>query len=642
VAALPAGRRRRRVCIYARYSTDEQNCRSIDDQAARCRRWLEEHGWGDAEIVVLSDEATSGEELARPGIDAVKQLIQDSDVDMVVAEDLARYYRDSAWLQLMVKLAKDSGVSIVAINDTFDSSDDGHQLKLLLSGFHHAQHNEDTSRRIKRAADGRWENGYAMGPLRPGYIRKPVDEQRTARTGKGPYVDEKDPSAAPIIQETFERVARGDPLPSVARFLTESGLKKSANALKAEWDDGNVGNMIKNPLYMGTEEGGKSRSQKVEMNGKRVQVPADPDSVRRREMPHLAHVSRLLWQQANDAIRKRDKAGHHPKGKNNPTFRIPRASRGPLGDHFVCAACGGKMVGQGRAGGGYRCGKALRGECWNKATAKRSVAHDRIFRAVVDRVLEIDGAVEALAQFAQRIHAEGGDIGKKVSELTREIGKLDKEIDKFAEAVGSASDVGALVFKLREREARRDRMQEELLALQQSCAVAPVLPSEETIIAAARRAADRLLAHDAEVGLLLRQLTTPIRAVPFQRIDCGLVVLRARFQLSWIELLPDDWRQLARASQTDITSRGLLSEIIEVDLFDSPAHVRLAKQALALSRQVPKLSGEQMAERLGTTRRTLYDAIKLGKLMEAQGLDEPYIELTEQPRQASRWRQRGQ
>jgi len=57
---------------------------------------------------------------------------------------------------------------------------------------------------------------------------------------------------------------------------------------------------------------------------------------------------------------------------------------------------------------------------------------------------------------------------------------------------------------------------------------------------------------------------------------------------------------------------------------------------------VPKLSGEQMAERLGTTRRTLYDAIKLGKLMEAQGLDEPYIELTEQPRQASRWRQRGQ
>jgi len=67
---IPKGRRLR-VLVYARFSTDEQNPSSIDDQVAYCRRFLESLGIHDAEITVLSDEGVSGELVSRPGINEV-------------------------------------------------------------------------------------------------------------------------------------------------------------------------------------------------------------------------------------------------------------------------------------------------------------------------------------------------------------------------------------------------------------------------------------------------------------------------------------------------------------------------------------------------------------------------------------------
>ena len=67
---VPKGRRIR-VLIYVRYSSDEQNPRSIEDQVAYCMRFLYALGLKDAEMTVqiLSDEAMSGELVSLPCID---------------------------------------------------------------------------------------------------------------------------------------------------------------------------------------------------------------------------------------------------------------------------------------------------------------------------------------------------------------------------------------------------------------------------------------------------------------------------------------------------------------------------------------------------------------------------------------------
>ena len=54
------------ICIYARYSTEKQDARSIEDQVRRCRAFAATHGHDV--VAVYADEAISGAHLVRKGL----------------------------------------------------------------------------------------------------------------------------------------------------------------------------------------------------------------------------------------------------------------------------------------------------------------------------------------------------------------------------------------------------------------------------------------------------------------------------------------------------------------------------------------------------------------------------------------------
>jgi hypothetical protein len=122
---LPRGRRLR-VLFYARYSTDEQNPRSIEDQVAYCRRFLESFGLADTdpEITVLCDREISGERIFRPGIDQVREGIDGRRWDLILAEGASRLFRDVAACLDLVRLAVDNGIRVICINDEVDTADE--------------------------------------------------------------------------------------------------------------------------------------------------------------------------------------------------------------------------------------------------------------------------------------------------------------------------------------------------------------------------------------------------------------------------------------------------------------------------------------------------------------------------------------
>jgi len=632
-----------RVIIYGRHSKEDgQNQKSSKDQEALCRERLEEMDLDEASIEAVLDEGVSGELVSRPGIDRVREMIEAGQCDVVVAEDSSRLYRNAAALLSLVGSALDNDVRLIAFNDALDTADprSDYMIKVMFSGLHHERYNDDVSERIKRAAKARWDAGYVMGPLVPGYTGVLVDSEEQNRKSRGPLRAEKDERWAPVIGELFERVARGDPFWSVANFLNASKFPRPHNAREKNWDERGAKTLVRNPLYMGVERFRKTQNKKHYGTGRHLAERSDPKDILTREMPHLAFVSAELWQQANRAIDSRDRSGNHPKGKANATFRVPRDSRGPLGGHFLCGVCGGKMIGQGRNGGGYRCGNALRGKCWNRATVKRDLVHSRLSQAITKPLLSLDGAADSLVKLVHRLSADAGDFEHTARKLEGRIQRLGTEIERYAEAVGQAEDVGILLEKLRERERERADAQLELQILGSRKETTANPPSRREILQTAEDLSGQFLDMDREAGVLVKQITTPIVAVPFQRIDCDLVVLRARFQLRLTALLPQEWQQLLRGVDMTPAEAGVWTDEITVDLFEHPGPIKFAKQALALSRQTPKLTGEEIAKKLGTTRRSAYDAIKLGERMEQDGLDEPYVELSECPENASRWRQR--
>ncbi len=269
----------------------------------------------------------------------------------------------------------------------------------------------------------------------------------------------------------------------------------------------------------------KAASRKHYGSGRHVPVQNAPDRIMSRPMPHLACVSALLWQQANDSVTKRDRAESHPKGRNNRCYRKPRNSRGPLSGHFICGICGGKMIAQGRQkDGGYRCGNALRGACWNRATCFQSSVHERILAAVGQKFQCLGGATELLVAMCQDLHRTDGGMSERIKRLRQEISQFEREAMVCAKKCIEFPDSEAYEQIRAEKENSLRTARTGLQALEAQVGDVKDPLTCEQIIEKAKTAMENL--NGEEVWPLVRCLTTPIQAVPFHRIDCNLVVLR--------------------------------------------------------------------------------------------------------------------
>ena len=93
-----------KAAIYARYSSDLQSIRSIEDQIALCRQHLEQKSW--TETVVYSDRAISGGAMVtRPGIQDLIRGAANGHFNVVVSEALDRISRDCPSAGILRQLA---------------------------------------------------------------------------------------------------------------------------------------------------------------------------------------------------------------------------------------------------------------------------------------------------------------------------------------------------------------------------------------------------------------------------------------------------------------------------------------------------------------------------------------------------------
>jgi len=82
-----------RVAIYARFSSDLQSDKSVDDQIAFCRDVCVREGM--TVTTVFEDRAVSGSSaLNRPGFVAMMRAAEARLFDVIVAEDMDRIFRD--------------------------------------------------------------------------------------------------------------------------------------------------------------------------------------------------------------------------------------------------------------------------------------------------------------------------------------------------------------------------------------------------------------------------------------------------------------------------------------------------------------------------------------------------------------------
>lgn len=589
----------------------------------------------------LCDRGISGEIVSRPGIDQVLQGIANRKWDLIICEDSSRLYRGITPCMNLFGPAVDSGIRLICINDKVDTANDDWTQRLEEAQRHHGQDNFYTRFRIKRTHDGRWAIGAAMGSLHPGYERYLSNPQ----DHKDPKYDRIDPQWVETICTAFQMVADDLPLDTVARFLTEQGLPKISNAEIQEWSARNVLSMIRCPIYRGEESFRKKISRKKHTTGRSELIRnPDPEKILTRSMPHLRIVEDWLWHKANRAIDRRITRESHPSGIDHPLYGIPRNSRSPLSNIFVCGICGNKMYMEGRNEGGFRCSAARKGKCWNRTTALRDFTYCQIGFAVSEAIVKsTDSILGPLTAYIESLLLNPADVEELKTRLKRRRSELKRQQDNLLKLVMQSDNPPEFVIeKAEEIQQQLDALKLDEQQLESQLSQSRSLPSQDEIVDKLQEAARQILAMERSSGdVLERILKGPIRAVPCQQFGSNKVVLRAKLTLQLADFGKQGMPfQLSNEVEQQPDCSMLESDLI-VDLFEPSSAPRNAMSALEFYNRNPELRRptlDQIADHLGISKRGAHLALKMGKEMQAKGLTDPFIPLREAPQNASRWR----
>lgn len=634
--------RKFRVLFYARYSTDEQNPRSIEDQVLYCRQFLESLGIksGDYELTILSDEGISGEKIHRDGIDEVWAGIGRRLWEAIVAEDAARIYRDAAACIDLVRSAVDKKIRVFCINDEVDTADEENwEERLYEAARHHQKANKYTSRRIKRAHEALWLMGAAIGLLKPGYLRKPTTPAKNGDPEEGPFFDFIDDEKKEVIIKIFEYIAAGESPWAVANWLTLIGFEKTANAQRDDWIDRNVTDLIRRTDYRGFQRYRDTISTKNYGTGGYRGEPSADERKLTREMPHLRIVSDWLWNAANKAIDERQLGHECPAGVDHILYGVSRNSRGPLSNIFRCGVngCGAKMHKDVRSEGGYRCSRAGHG-CWNKATCLAKFTEEPIYAAVIRCLGSLDPEIDRLLHHTGTLVGDTAGREIRKAELCSEITDLQARINALNDALEKAPDLESTALRLADREEKLAEARGELEGLSQDDLNSRP-PTRREIEERIALLVAKLSTVDRQSRDSLMLLVDTIDAVPHLQFGGNKVVLRARFEVRLAQLLPARTRAALVGLHGKLDDLGFDRIVVTVDLFEPTTGPKHGLEALALDDQ--KIGLTAIGKQLKITKRKANIAVQYGRSLRETGRTDPFLELTSAPEQASRWRAPG-
>lgn len=475
-----------RAAIYARFSTDLQSDRSIDDQVALCRTWAERNGY--AVVEEFSDRARSGTSVF--GRDGLFRLLEDAKsgrFQTIIVEALDRLSRDQEDLAGIYKRMNFAGISIQTVHDgAADAMQVG--IRGLVSSLFIA----DLKHKIRRGMAGVLRDGRHPGGKAYGY--KPV-------LGK-PGVLEIDPAEAAIVRRIFSEYAAGRTPREIAYKLNAEGvLPPRGGVWNASTINGSAKRetgILRNEIYAGVIVWNRIRMVRDPDTGKRVSRMNAAEDVQRVEAPELAILSREEFDAAKGARRQR--VTDAMEGRDT------RAPRRLLSGLLKCSHCGGGMSIQGTRGGitRIRCSRATEsGSCTNR----RAYRLERIERAVIEGVEAQLDHPELLAEYIRTYREERM---RDVAEAQRNRSMLERKHKQLQGQIGRMLDLyakGDLSIEL--FETRALPMQDEWKALGDQLASMPQAPVIElhpqaiaeyqrTVTNLAERLAELDLQHDRE------------------------------------------------------------------------------------------------------------------------------------------------
>ena len=505
------------VAIYARYSTDKQDARSIDDQVRRCREYAERHGM--EVVAVFSDAATSGAHTERANLRRmldVATATKRPPFKAVIVDDLSRLSRDlgDTWRIIFTDFA---AVDIRVIDASTGMASDASGARTMFAAM--AMVNDTFLQLVRhethRGLQGRALAGFSTGGSLYGFVTheepNPSDREHPRKLWG---IDEE---TAPIVRRIFQMFDEGArSYRAIADQLNREHVPAPRNNGRGGkhghgWSHVSVRAILSNEKYAGRWRWNVSKWIRVPGKKARRQLARPESEHVVREYPELALIDAETWER----VQKRTKRHHRGSGQTMRTGQRPYLVSGLL----RCGVCAGPMsIASQKTKNGVRYANfgctafSSRGGsiCSNNST----VSEKKVTEAVLDglrETLSASNVADAFSKaFGDRIE---GRAARGTADLERELRAAETRVANATRLYVETPDDLDL---RRQRETDRGevrRLQAEIST--QTAAGSAALPDRKAVLTAAARFLTAIATDAPERGReALAQAVEPIVLTP--------------------------------------------------------------------------------------------------------------------------------
>ena len=329
--------KRKRVCAYARVSTDSASQgESLENQTTYYRNLIESNP--DYEYMgVFSDPGCTGTKDTRPGFQEMLALARAHEIDLILTKSISRFARNTTLVLAYVRELKTLGVEICFEKEKISTfNGDGELMLSILSSFA-----QEESKNVSDNVKWRYKRNFEQGKVAINATRFWGYEKNK----QGDLV--VNPSEAQLVQRIFQDYLTGKGSFVIARELNEEGVPTVANG---KWHSGTILGILKNEKYKGDAKLQKTYTKDHLTKAKRFnQGEVESYYI---EEHHQALVSREDWDEVQRQIKIRAAAKGNvnaPEGKYQQRYALTGL--------LICS----------------KCGAPLRRRIWNSKYACRKV-----------------------------------------------------------------------------------------------------------------------------------------------------------------------------------------------------------------------------------------------------------------------------
>lgn len=448
---------------YVRISRDEDGKKeSIDTQKKVVIDFARQNG---VELIeVIEDNNVSGYTFEREGLNRLKDLIEDGQVEALFAKDLSRIGRHNAKVLLFLDYLDDKNVRLMLKSDNYDSENDDDTM-LGIKAWYNEMYLKDLSKKITANIRQKQKEGLVI-VQHFGYMKDPEDKNKL-------IIDEE---VADTIRLIFKMYIEGYGCNKIVHFLNENGyetpsmhkMRKFGFGWKPNWTQKDlwyatsVKRILRNDAYIGILRCGVTRVSK--MKGKKVKVPVEEQVVHHNYMPAIINeddfylVQALFDRRVEEKVRAKNQKIHKYAGilkcADCGKGFVARNSKRKSGDRvitYVCATfhkfgskyCSGHRIME------HYLDEIVFGEI-GKLLDSATLKLEDIDKSVEDRLTRQKDLEKQCEQLRIRIHKKKeelkgysrqlaqGFISEKIflelaNEANRELGKLENKLTEITE-----------------------------------------------------------------------------------------------------------------------------------------------------------------------------------------------------------------